>query len=149
MDLTDKQWGFIESILPKSKSKPGGRGRPSADRRAVLNGILWILRTRAQWRELPERYPSYKTCHRYFQRWSQSGALGKLLRGLAKDLIKRGRLKMDEWFIDGSFSSAKKGVLELVRQSAGKGVRSWQSQTAMVFLCPYALQALHPMRSSW
>jgi transposase len=142
MELTDKQWEIIEPILPKSKSKPGKRGRPPVNKRAVFNGILWILRTGAQWRELPNKYPSYQTCHRYFQRWSESGILGKLLRRLAKDLIERGKLEVEEGFIDGSFSAAKKGALALVEQSAAKGARSWQSQTAIVFLSPYALQAL-------
>jgi transposase len=143
MELTDKQWEVIEPILPKSKSKPGKRGRPPVNKRGVFNGILWILRTGAQWREMPNRYPSYQTCHRYFQRWSQSGIIFKLLRKLANDLIERGELDVDEGFIDGTFSAAKKGVLELVRQSAAKGARSWQSQTALVFLSPYALQVLH------
>jgi transposase len=142
MELTDKQWEVIESILPKSKSSKGKRGRPAVNKREVLNGILWILRTGAQWREMPEKYPSYQTCHRYFQKWSQSGTLEKLLKRLANDLIKRGKLKIEEGFIDGSFSSAKKGVLALVEQSVAKGARSWQSQTALVFLSPYALQAL-------
>jgi transposase len=142
MELTDKQWEIIEQILPKSKSKPGKRGRPPVDKRAVFNGILWILRTGAQWREMPDRYPPYQTCHRYFQRWSQAGILEKLLRRLASDLLERGELDVEEGFIDGSFSSAKKGALELVRQSAAKGARSWQSQTALVFLSPYALQVL-------
>lgn len=142
MDLTDKQWQAIEPGLPKSKSRPGKRGRPSVDKRAVLNGILWILRTGAQWRTLPERYPAYQTCHRYFQGWSRAGILSKLLKKLAKDLVERGKLKIEEGFIDGSFSAAKKGVLELVKQSGEKGARSWQLQTAIVFLSPCALQAL-------
>ena len=146
MELTDKQWDIIEPVLPKSKSKPGKRGRPAVDKREVFNGVLWILRTGAQWREMPERYPPHQTCHRYFQRWSQSGVLEKLLRRLASDLIERGELEIEEGFIDGSFSSAKKGVLELVRQSAEKGPRSWQSQTALVFLSPYALQVLRRMK---
>jgi transposase len=146
MELTDKQWEVIEPILPKNKSRLGKRGRPTVDKRSVFNGILWILRTGAQWREMPNRYPPYQTCHRYFQHWSQSGTLEKLLKRLASDLIERGELKIEEGFIDGSFSSAKKGVLELVRQSAAKGVRSWQSQTAIVFLSPCVLQVLRRMK---
>ncbi len=146
MELTDSQWEMIEPILPKSKSGRGKRGRPPVNKRHVFNGILWILRTGAQWNELPKRYPPYQTCHRYFQNWSRSEVLKKLLRCLAKDLIDRGKLKIEEGFIDGSFISAKKGGLELVRQSAAKGARSWQSQTALVFLSPYALSALHRMK---
>jgi transposase len=43
MELTDKQWAVIEPLLPKSKSKPGARGRPTVNKRDVFNGILWIL----------------------------------------------------------------------------------------------------------
>jgi len=48
MELTDKQWKIIEPLLPRSKSKPGKRGRPPVNKRVVFNGILWILRTGAQ-----------------------------------------------------------------------------------------------------
>lgn len=146
MEITDKQCEIIEKLLPKSKSKLGKRGRPTVNKRALFNGILWILRTGAQWREIPKRYPPYQTCHRYFQNWSQSGILEKLLRKLANDLLARGELEIEEGFIDGSLSIAKKGVLELVKQSEAKGVKSWQLQTARVFLSPYALRALHRMR---
>ncbi|RRD66711.1 transposase, partial [Desulfovibrio sp. OH1186_COT-070] len=48
---------------------PRGQGRPVLNEpRAILNGILWILRTGAPWKDLPERYPPYQTCHRWFQR---------------------------------------------------------------------------------
>lgn len=67
MDLTEEQW---EVLLPffaeELKTK---RGRPSRSPRDVLNGILWILRTGAQWKHLPNHYPPYQTCHRWFQRW--------------------------------------------------------------------------------
>ena len=149
MDLTDKQWELIEPILPRSKSGAGRRGRPCVAKRQVLNGILWILRTGAQWRELPKRYPPYQTCHRYFQYWVRHHILKKLLRLLAKDLLIRGKLDTSEGFIDGSFSPAKKGALELVQRSAAKGARSWQLQTAIVFLSPYALPALRHMKSGW
>jgi len=142
MELTDKQWEIIEPVLPKSRSRKGKRGRPPVDKRAVLNGILWILKTGTQWREMPDKYPPYQTCHRYFQNWSRLGILARLLKRLASDLIKRGQLRIEEGFIDGSFSAAKKGVLALVEQSVAKGARSWQSQTARVFLSPYALQVL-------
>src|SRR5690606_28677420 len=142
MELTDKQWEIIEPGLPKSRSRKGKCGRPPVDKRAVLNGILWILKTGTQWREMPDKYPPYQTCHRYFQNWSRLGILARLLKRLASDLIKRGQLRIEEGFIDGSFSAAKKGVLALVEQSVAKGARSWQSHTARVFLSPYALQVL-------
>lgn len=60
MDLTDKQWAVLESFfLPRSR--PNGRGRPFREARAVLNGVLWVLRTGAPWHDLPARYPPYQT----------------------------------------------------------------------------------------
>lgn len=146
MDLKDEQWSFIEPLLPKKKVRKDGRGRPWKDDRQIFNGILWILRTGAQWKDMPERYPSYQTCHRRFQFWVEKKAFKKCLEALCEDLVRRGKLDLSECYIDGSFASSKKGVLELVKQSAVKGPRSWQLQTAMVFLSPLSQQVLHPTR---
>jgi transposase len=59
-------------------------------------------------RYLPERYPSYQTGHRRFQRWVRAGTLRRVLHALAADLHARGGLDLSETFIDGSFASAKK-----------------------------------------
>jgi transposase len=146
MDLTDKQWSAVEPLLPKPRVREDGRGRPWRDPRDVLDGILWILRTGAPWKDLPERYPPYQTCHRRFQAWCKEGTLGGLLRALARDLEARGGLDLSECFVDGTFASAKKGAMELARRSAAKGPRSWQSQTALVFLSPLSQRALRQAR---
>lgn len=145
-DLTDTQWTFIEPLLPKLPKRADGRGRPWRDSRAVLNGILWILRTGAQWAELPGRYPPYQTCHRRFQQWQRAGVMDRLLEALARDLEQRGKINLDECFVDGSFSAAKKGGPASARPSGGRGARSWRLQTALVFLSPYPQQVLHRMR---
>ncbi|NIW35711.1 MAG: transposase, partial [Gemmatimonadetes bacterium] len=67
LDLTDVP--VVGPLIPEPRRRRDGRGRPRRDRREVVNGILWILRTGAQWADLPERYPPYQTCHRYFQQW--------------------------------------------------------------------------------
>src|SRR5258707_4587619 len=67
MDLTEAQWQVLKPLLTP-KRRPDGRGRPWRDARAVLNGILWVLRTGTPWADLPDRYPPYQTCHRRFQR---------------------------------------------------------------------------------
>jgi len=145
MDLTEGQWAKLKPLLaPKPRS--GGRGRPWRDGRAVLNGILWVLRTGAAWHDLPDRYPPYQTCHRRFQQWQRDGTLTRLLHALAEDLRARGKLDLSETFIDASFSSAKKGALLSARLAEEKAVKSWRSQTAMVFLSPAASPALRPMK---
>ena len=63
-DLTDEEWVLIGPFLPKLARRTDGRGRPWRENRAALNGIMWILRTGAPWADLPDRYPSYRTCHR-------------------------------------------------------------------------------------
>jgi transposase len=146
MKLTDVQWELLKSLV-EPKTPPRRRGRPWKETRPVLEGVLWILRTGAQWAELPKnKFPPYQTCHRRFQRWVREGVLVELLRALAKDLMARGDLDLAETFIDASFTGAKKGAVRLVQHAAAKGPRSWQLRTAMVFLSPWGLQALRRMK---
>src|SRR5262249_45046796 len=70
-------------FLPELARRKDGRGRPWKENRAVLNDILWILRTGAPWADLPDRYPSYQTCHRRFQQWFRAGVLRSILEILA------------------------------------------------------------------
>ena len=71
--------------------------------------MLWILGTGAQWRELPDRYPPFQTCHRRFQQWVREGKLERILRALAEELQARGKLQLEEAFIDASFTGQKRG----------------------------------------
>jgi transposase len=146
MDLTEAQWEILEPLIPQPPIRKDGRGRPWRDPRDVLNGILWILRTGAPWKDLPGRYPPYQTCHRRFQQWVREGVLDAALRALAQDLRERGGLDPSEAFIDGTFAGAKKGGLQSERRSAARGPRSWQLQTAMVFLSPFGSKVLRRMK---
>ena len=87
----------------------------------MLSGVLWILGTGAPWRELPDRYPPFQTCHRRFQQWVPSGKLEKALRLLAKH--ERGKLDLQEAFIDATFASAKKRGLAVGPTRRGKGTK--------------------------
>ena len=109
MDLTDAQWAVLEPTF-RPRRRPDGRGRPWADPRAVMNGVLWVLRTGAPWHDLPPRYPPYQTCHRRFQQWQRSGRLDRLLQRLAEDLRDRGKIDLSEAFVDATFAGAKKGA---------------------------------------
>jgi len=120
-DLTDEQWDLIGRFLPEPVRRADGRGRPRRENRAVLNGILWILRTGAPWADLPDRYPSYQTCHRRFQQWVRAGALRSILEILAQALHDDGHLDLQEAFIDGSFASAKRGGACVGKTKRGKG----------------------------
>jgi transposase len=149
MDLTNEQWGILEPLIPAPARRADGRGRPWRDNREVLNGILWVLRTGAPWKDVPERYPPYQTCHRRFQQWVRTGVMRAILNALARDLVERGGIDLSEAFIDGSFSGAKKGGFAWARPNAAKAARSWPSQTLMVFLSPLTWQVLRPTKSRW
>ncbi len=73
-DLTDFEWRVIEPLLP---NKP--RGVPRVDDRRVLNGIFWVLRSGAPWRDLPERYGLRTTCYNRFARWRQAGVWVRMI----------------------------------------------------------------------
>ncbi len=91
MDLTDEQWALIQPLIPPAS--PHSRGRPPADPRATLNGILWKLRLGAPWYNLPpyarDRYPSWQTCYRRYRRWQRSGLMDEIYRLLYQDLRDR------------------------------------------------------------
>jgi len=133
-ELTDEQWALIEPLLPKLKQ--GGRGRPPREAREVMNAVLWILRSGARWKDLPERFPPYQTCHRRFQQWVRADALQAALKVLAEHLRSRGGLDLSECFIDASFVVAKKGALAWAPLSGARARNSWQLRTALVFLSP-------------
>lgn len=75
MDLTEEQWAVVEPLLPKLVKRADGKGRPRVCNREILNGILWVMRTGAPWHDMPNRYPSYQTCHRRFQDGSAQAPL--------------------------------------------------------------------------
>ena len=140
-ELSDAQWTFIEPIL-RPQRRSDGRGRPWQDTRAVLNGILWVLGTGAQWRELPNKYPPYQTCHRGFQQWVRAGKPERILRVLAGELPVRGKLHLQEAFIDASCTGAKKGASRSGLPSAARGQKSSLSPTITGFLSPLVSKAL-------
>jgi transposase len=120
-ELTDGQWAALEPLFTPPLGRADRRGRPWADTRAVLNGVLFILRTGAPWRDLPDRYPSRSTCHRRFQQWVRQGLFQRLLEDLAATLLEGGLLDLSECYIDGTFAPAKRGGLHVGKTKRGKG----------------------------
>src|SRR3990170_7725666 len=147
-EVSEEQWSLLEPIL-RPKRRPDGKGRPPADTRSVLNGVLWILGTGAQWREMPKKYPPYQTCHRRFQQWVRSGKLAKVLRKLAQRLRAEGRLNLEEAFIDATFVAAKKGAWPSVLPSEARGPRSRLSPLATVYLSLSVSRLLRRTNRSW
>ena len=68
-ELSDEQWEQIEALFPAG----GGPGRPWHEHRKYVNGMFWILRTGAPWRDLPERYGKWRSVHARFDRWRKDG----------------------------------------------------------------------------
>ena len=77
-ELSDYEWTAIKPMLP---NKPRGVRRVN-DRR-VLNGIFWVLRSGAPWRDLPENYGPRTTCYNRFVRWRRAGVWDRIMDGLA------------------------------------------------------------------
>ena len=147
MKLCESQWAELSILIPEPKKRADGRGRPWIPNRDVLEGILWVLKSGARWRDLPkDRYPPYQTCHRRFQQWVQEGTFFKIIKVLTCHLRDVGKIDLTETYIDATFVEAKKGGTASVQPRVAKAPKSWPSQTVTLFLCPFMLKALHHMR---
>ena len=121
--LSDEQWERIREHFPEEHIPNGRRGRKPIPTRQVLEAVLWILNTGAQWHMLPQCYPNYKTVHRRFQQWCRDEVLRDVMTGLANTLREQGDIDEEECFIDAMFSSAKGGGEEIAATKRGKGVK--------------------------
>ena len=143
--LTDEQWLLIADLFPdEPPSQKGGRPRRTA--RECIEGILWVLRTGARWRDLPSHFPSPATCWRRLKAWTEAGIWKMAWARLLRKLDRRGRIHWQEAMADGTFSSAKKGDPVLARPSVAKAPRPWSSSTAAVFRLAPKSPAPVPMK---
>lgn len=110
-ELTDDEWNRITDLLPPENTNK--QGRPRKSNRMILNGIIWIARSGAPWRDLPERYGSWGIVYSRFRKWIEDGILDNIFRILSLDA------ELDELSLDGSIvhahqhsAGAKKGGLQ-------------------------------------
>jgi transposase len=96
--LTDDEWEMIRDVFPP----PAATGRPRADRRLVVDGIFWILRTGAPWRDLPEEFGKWQTAWDLFDKWNDAGLWDEILERLRAAKVDAGDIDRDLWCIDGS-----------------------------------------------
>ena len=82
-ELTKEQWERIKPLLPPEET--GKRGRPRKDKRTMLNGMLWIVRSGAQWRELPAAYGPWQSVYARFSKWRDDGTLEAVFHALSGD----------------------------------------------------------------
>jgi transposase len=98
-DLTDAQYERLQPLLPSSDGKPG---HPYEDHRRILNGILWIDRTGAPWRDLPERYGPWQTCYDRLVRWRRAGVWERVLQTLQGEADAAGDLDWEVVSVDST-----------------------------------------------
>jgi transposase len=105
-ELSDSQWAVVQSLLPE---KENNLGRPRADNRTTLNGILYVLKSGCAWADMPREYGSPTTCWRRLNQWSQDGTWERIWRALLGELEAQQKIEWAQAFLDGSFVPAKKG----------------------------------------
>ena len=103
-ELTDEQWERLQPLLPPQK--PPNRGRPGKDQRTIINGIVWIDKTGAPWRDLPERYGPWQSVASRFYRWRQQGVWDRVLAQLQQESDAEGEVVWTLHFVDSSIVRA-------------------------------------------
>jgi transposase len=123
-DLTEAEWRLLKDLLPPER---GRKNRPASDNRAIVNGILWRIRTGAPCRDVPEKYGKWMTVYQRFRRWSRAGVWGAVATALAQAMADNSRHSIDSTTVRGHISAAgAKGGLAnrlLAARGAGSPVR--------------------------
>jgi transposase len=117
--LTEHQWAFIQPFLPP----PARTGRPRANDRRTIEGILYVLITGCRWQDLPHEYGAPTTVWRRLKRWGEIGVWERLWRAALEQLDRTGRLDWSISFLDGSFVPAKNGGAGVGLTRKGKGTK--------------------------
>jgi transposase len=111
--LTDEEWELIADVFPE----PAATGRPRRDARAVLDGILWVLRTGSPWRDLPEEFGPWQTAWRMFDQWNAEGLLAEILHRFQAAFVAAGAIDNQLWCLDGT-------TVRAARCAAGGGKKT-------------------------
>jgi transposase len=117
--LTESQWAFIKPLLPP----PARTGRPRANDRRTLEGILYILITGSRWQDLPREYGAPTTVWRRLKWWGEAGIWERIWRAALATLDRQGQLDWSMAFLDGSFAPAKRGGERVGLTKKGKGTK--------------------------
>ena len=100
--MTDAEWELIADIFPE----PSSTGRPPRDPRELLDGIFWIVRTGAPWRDVPEEFGPWKTVYNHFDSWNADGTLDQVRKPLLSRFIDDDEIDSELWCIDGTIVRA-------------------------------------------
>lgn len=110
-ELKDQEWNKIADLLPPENL--GKRGRPRKDNRTMLNAMLWIVRSGAPWRDLPECYGPWESVYSRFRKWIDEGFLDNIFHVLSQE-AELEELSLDATIVQAHQHSAgaKKGGLQ-------------------------------------
>jgi transposase len=122
LKLSAEQLNWLCEEIPDAERSPKG-GRPPARKRKVIEGIFWVLDNGAKWKDLPRKYGSKSTVHRWFRKWVEASVFEALMIKAGACVEQEGGFKLYECFVDGSFSKAKSGGDGIGCTKAGKGVK--------------------------
>jgi transposase len=114
LNLRDDQWDRIAHLLP---GKPGDRGRTAADNRLFVDAVLWMARSGAPWRDLPEEFGPWNSVYKRFARWQKRGVWQQVFDMLAIDA------DFEEVFIDST-------VIRVHQHAAGAQKKKERSRLA-------------------
>jgi transposase len=112
--MSDKEWAFFEPFVIETGPK---RGRPAGNHRLVLDGVFWISRTGAPWRDLPEEFGKWGSVYRQFRRWSVAGLWDAMLEALNATEAAQSSVQMIDSTIVRAHqhaSGAKRGLITRV-----------------------------------
>ena len=101
--LTDAEWARLEPLLPVHRP---GHGRPAVCHSRVIDALLWLARTGAPWRTLPERFGPWQTIATRFYRWTGSGLWGRIMEALLRRADHAGDLDWSRHMIDSTIVRA-------------------------------------------
>lgn len=104
-ELDDARWNRIEPLLPPKEKE----GKPRADDRSIVNGILFVLITGCRWIDIPRRYGDDSTANRRLRRWEREGVWKRIMDALIDEGYGRGIIEIEELSIDSSTIAARKG----------------------------------------
>jgi transposase len=119
-ELTDEEWDKIKDLLPKEVT--GKKGRPCKDNRNMLNAMVWLARSGAAWRDLPERYGPWETVYSRFRKWIDDAVIDNIFRALSLE-AELDEISMDSTIVRAHQASAglKKGSKNLKLEEVVEG----------------------------
>jgi transposase len=134
--VSDELWAVVEPLLPNERPKPKG-GRPRISDRAVLTGILFVLKSGIGWELLPQEMGcgSGMTCWRRLRDWQRAGVWERLHQELLQRLVDAEKLDWSRASLDSASVAAKRGAkrpgrIPRTAASRAQSVTSWSTEAA-------------------